>query len=55
MINLSRQELENIQNMNLNEFINLSSTACFYYWNTPAFKEFVSQRLYIRLGAVNFY
>lgn len=49
---MSEQELNNIQSMDLTEFINLSTTVSFYYWNTPAFQTFVSQRRYIKLGTV---
>ena len=43
---------EQIQQMPLNEFINLPYTVSFYYWYTPEFQDFVSQRPYIRLGTV---
>ena len=38
--------------MPLSEFINLPTTTDFYYWYTPSFEKFISERPYIRLGTV---
>ncbi len=43
---------EQIQEMPLNEFIKLPYTVSFYYWYTPQFQDYISQRPYIRLGTV---
>ncbi len=38
--------------MSLTDFINMPTTTDFYYWYTPAFQQFISERPYIRLGTV---
>ena len=38
--------------MPLSEFINLPTTTDFYYWYTPSFEKFISERPYIKLGTV---
>ncbi len=38
--------------MSLSDFIALPTTTDFYYWYTPAFQKFISERPYIRLGTV---
>ncbi len=38
--------------MSLYEFINLPDTVSFYYWYTPIFQKFLSERPYIRLGQI---
>lgn len=43
---------EQIQQMPLNEFIKQPYTVSFYYWYTPQFQDFLSQRPYIKLGTV---